>query len=413
MAQALQIRDLDDPAYDPFTSDEVLFGDHLDPYPILASWRDRGPVIPGSFREAMGMEKMELPSAPSFMVIGADEANEVLTHAERFSNEVFQATMGVTFGRSSLSVLDGPEHRRWRVIFQKILRPQQVAAWGETILEPVLRELVGRFLPRGRADLIGEFTLRYPFEIIYRQLALPASEVRTFQRLAIAQTDYMHPAYAREASARLGEYFQALIAERRAHPGEDLVSLLALTEAEGDYLPEDVLVCFLRQLMNAGGDTTYRGTSVLLTALLENPDQLEAVRRDRDLIPQAIEEALRWDGPVSVQDRLAMADTELGGVAIPAGAVLEVLTGAVNRDPAVYPDPDRFDIFRPKAPHLAFARGAHMCVGQHLARLEMTRALNALLDRLPNLRFDPDFPRPHLRGATMRVPPRLQVRFDA
>jgi cytochrome P450 len=288
-----------------------------------------------------------------------------------------------------------------------------VQAWGETLVDPVVRELMDRFIPRGHADLIEEFTLLYPFEIIYRQLALPPSEARIFHRLAIGQTDYMHPDKALEASVKLGAYFEALVRDRRREPGDDLVSMLARTEVEGAYLPELVLVSFLRQLLNAGGDTTYRGTSVLLTALLQNPDQLAALRADRSLIPLAVEEALRWDGPVTVQTRTAIVDTEIAGRRIPAGTQLDVVSNAANRDPAIFPDPDRFDIFRERRSHYSFSRGPHICVGQHLARVEMTRALNAILDRLPGLRADPDRPPAQLLGAQMRAPRRLYVQFAA
>ena len=172
-----------------------------------------------------------------------------------------------------------------------------------------------------------------------------------------------------------------------------------------------MLISFLRQLMNAAGDTTYRGTSILLAALLRNPDQLEAIRQDRRLIAQAIEEALRWDGPVLVQSRMAKVDTELGGKTIPAGSLLDVVAGAANRDPAVFPAPDKFDIFRKREPHYSFSRGPHLCVGQHLAKVEMTRAMHAVLDHLPNLRFDPDKPEAEIRGSMMRAPKHLFVRF--
>jgi len=178
-------------------------------------------------------------------------------------------------------------------------------------------------------------------------------------------------------------------------------------------LPEDVLVSFLRQVVNAGGDTTYRGTSILLTGLLTNPDQLDAVRRDRALVPQAIEEALRWDGPVLMATRTAARDTELAGLPIPANAEMDVLTGSANRDPLRFPNPDKFDIFRErKHRHFAFVYGPHVCIGQHLARVEMTRALNAILDRLPNVRLDPDMPPPDVRGTMMRVPQHIHVVFD-
>jgi cytochrome P450 len=211
----------------------------------------------------------------------------------------------------------------------------------------------------------------------------------------------------------LGEFFGQLLAQRRAAPGEDLVSHLATVEVDGERLPDEVLIAFLRQLMNAGGDTTYRGTSVLLAALLTHPDQWDAVVADRSLIGQAIDEALRWEGPVSSTLRYVAQDTEIDGVPIAQGTILNVVLGSANRDPAKFPDPDRFDLFRErKVRHLAFANGPHVCIGQHLARVEMTRAINALLDRTRNLRLDPDKPAPDIRGHLLRVPAHIHVKFD-
>jgi cytochrome P450 len=261
---------------------------------------------------------------------------------------------------------------------------------------------------------VQEFTLHYPFNIIYRQLALPPEDVKVFHKLAIAQTlvsvDIEHGV---EASSKLGTYFAQLVAQRRESPGDDLVSMLATAEVEGERLPEEVVISFLRQLVNAGGDTTYRATSVLLLGLLRNPDQLGAVRLDRTLVPRAIEEALRWDGPVLMQSRMAAREVTLGGVDIPAGAFIDVVAGSANRDPSRFADPDRFDIFRTSTHrHFAFAYGPHVCIGQHLARVEMTRALNAILDRLPNLRLDPAAPAPVINGIMMRVPHSIPVVFD-
>ncbi|MBO9376234.1 cytochrome P450 [Sphingomonas histidinilytica] len=411
MESAVRIQEFDDPNYDPFNSDEINFGDHADPYPLIARWRAEAPVIEGGYRPLMGLPAALYPDRKMFTVVGSSEVNEVLTDTDRFSNAGYKFNLGVTFGQGSISTMDNPEHGRWRRIFQKIFLPQYVKKWGETIVDPVVHGLMDKFLPLGHADLIEQFTLRYPFEVIYHQLALPEEDVHTFQRLALGQTDYVNHEKAIEAGRKLGDYFTALVEERRRDPGDDLVSLLALTEVDGEYLPHEVLISFLRQLMNAAGDTTYRGTSILLTALLEHPDQMEAIRADRGLIPQAIEEALRWDGPVAVQMRMAAVDTELAGVAIPAGSLLDVVAGAANRDPEIYADPDRFDIFRDRKPHFAFSRGPHICVGQHLARVEMTRALHAVLDHLPGLRFDPDKAPPQIRGSMMRVPRHLYVRF--
>lgn len=411
-SSAVVIRDFDDASYDPFSSDEINFGSTRDPYPLIAEWRAQAPVLVGDYRPKMGLVSAAYPDRQMFTVVGTAEVLKALTDTDNFSNAGYRFNIGATFGQGSISVMDNPEHGRWRKIFQKIFLPQFVKSWGETIVDPIVHDLMGKFLNRGSADLVEEFTLRYPFEVIYRQLALPEGDIRIFQRLSLGQTDYMNWDKATEAGRKLGEYFSALIEERRRMPGDDLVSLLATTEVDGDYLPELVLVSFLRQLMNAAGDTTYRGTSVLLTALLENPDQLEAIRQDRGLIPQAIEEALRWDGPVAVQLRMAKADVELGGLQIPAGSLLDVVAGAANRDPAIFPEPDRFDIHRERRPHFSFSRGPHICVGQHLARVEMTRAMHAVLDHLPNLRFDPDKPRPEIRGSMMRVPKHIYVRFD-
>ncbi|WP_336971911.1 cytochrome P450 [Sphingobium aromaticiconvertens] len=411
METAIKIQEFDDPSYDPFNSDEINFGDTRDPYPAIAQWRAQAPVLEGDYRPRMGLHSAMYPDRKMFTVVGTEEILQVLTDTDRFSNAGYKFNLGETFGRGSISTMDNPEHGRWRKIFQKIFLPQYVKTWGESIVDPVVHNLMDQFLARGHADLIEEFTLRYPFEVIYKQLDLPAADVRTFQRLALGQTDYVNADKAIEAGRKLGDYYIALVEERRKNPGDDLVSLLANTEVDGDYLPEVVLISFLRQLMNAAGDTTYRGTSVLLTALLENPDQFDAIRADRALIPLAIEEALRWDGPVAVQLRMASQDVVLGGVDIPAGSLLDVVAAAANRDPAIYPNPDRFDIHRDRKAHFAFSRGPHICVGQHLARVEMTRALHAVIDHMPNLRFDPDKPKPEIRGSMMRVPKHLYVRF--
>ena len=414
MNAVTRLADFDDPTFDPFLADELMFGSSLDPYPKLAELRAKGPVHKLDYRVFMG-EHADATSGhlPHYVVVGYDEVVRCLTEPETFSNEAYKLNLGISFGRS-VSTMDPPEHPRYRRIFQKAFLPQTVAKWGESVVDPVVNSLMEKFQRRGSADLVQEFTLHYPFQIVYRQLDLPPEEGPTFHKLAIAQTVVSYDvAHGTEASRKLGDYFKVLVAERLRHPGTDLVSVLAQAEVDGERLPEEIMISFLRQLVNAGGDTTYRGTSVLLTGLLSNPEQLEAVRKDRSLVPQAIEEALRWDGPVLIQTRMAAKDVELGGVKIPKGAVLDVAAGAANRDPDRFPNPDRFDIFRkPQHKHLAFAYGPHVCIGQHLARVEMTRALNAILDNLHNLRLDPDKPAPEIRGIMMRVPKHLYVRFD-
>jgi len=412
MGDIPRIRDFDDPSFNPFLTDEQMFGDIANPYSRLAQLRQAGPVHEGDYRVFMDMPPdMTLGHLRHYIVVGYDEVGQILNDPQTYSNKGYEPNLGATFGRS-ISTMDAPDHARFRRIFQKAFLPNVVSKWSETLVDPVVRQLLDAFVPRGQADLVQEFTLHYPFHIIYRQLALPPEDIKIFHKLAIAQTCISYdPLHGKEASAKLGEYFRNMVAERRRNPGADLVSLLAQAEVDGEQLEEEVLISFLRQLVNAGGDTTYRATSTLLRGLLENPEQLDAVRQDRSLVPQAIEEAVRWDGPVLVQTRLTTREVTLGGITIPAGACLDVVAGAANRDPGHFPDPDQFNILRErKHRHFAFAGGPHICIGQHLARVEMTRALNAILD-LPNLRLDPERPSPPTRGSMMRVPEHLYVRF--
>lgn len=409
------LRDFDDPSFDPFFAETLMFGNHDDPYPRIAALRALGTVVPGDFRSAMGLypDITHPPEAAHFMLLGYAACNKALLSPDVFSNKAYTFNLGASFGRS-ISIMDAPEHTRYRRIFQKVFLPQYIKSWGDDVVQPVVNELMDAFLPDGSADLIRQFTLLYPFGVIYRQLALPVEQGKVFHKLAVAQTLIsIDREKGTEASDKLGEFFPQLIAARRAQPGDDLVSLLVNTEVDGEYLPEDVLVSFFRQLINAAGDTTYRGTSVLLAKLLQNPDQLQALRLDRSLLPNAIEEALRFDGPVIVQARWAAVDTELDGVKIPRGSIVHVIAGSANRDPERFDDPDRFDITRANANrHLAFSGGPHICIGQHLARIEITRAITAILDKMPNLRVDPDKPYPQLKGAMMRVPHHLHVVFD-
>ena len=412
MGAVPRIQDFDDIAYDPFVSDEAAFGACADPYPQLAEWLKQGPVHKMDYRAGMGIyPDVTMAGLDHFLVLGYDAVEKIFLDPVTYSNKTYERNLGISFGKS-VSTMDAPEHPRYRKIFQKAFLPNVVSKWGETLVDPVVDALMDQFSGRGKADLVQEFTHHYPFQIIYKQLNLPPEDVKTFHKLAIAQTVVMFDvAHGTEASHKLGVYFRNLLDERRRNPGDDLVSMLALAEVDGERLPEEILISFLRQLVNAGGDTTYRATSVLLTGLLTQPDQLDAIRQDRSLIPQAIEEALRWDGPVLIATRTPTIDTELCGLHIPAGACLSVASGSANRDPSHFEDPDRFDIFRKKHRNFGFAFGPHVCIGQHLARVEMTRALNAILDRLPNIRLDPNVPPPDIQGTMMRVPKHIHVCF--
>lgn len=409
-----RLEDLEDKSFDPFEMEKLSTGNCPDPYPRIHELREQGPVVEGSYRSNFtDVPDVQTGHLPQAMILGYDPIMKVLTQPDLFTNrEAFMPSLGRSFG-NTVTVMDAPEHTHFRKIFQKAFLPQVVAKWGETVVDPVVNRLMEGFIHRGEADLIEEFTHHYPFQVIYAQVELEPEQAPVFHKLAIAQLlSSIGAPQGQEASHKLGNFFGELLRQRRANPGNDLISHLATVEADGEKLPDDVLISFLRQLMNAGGDTTFRGTSVLLTGLLTHPDQLKAVTEDRSLIPAAIDEALRWEGPVTATMRYVSRDTELEGVPLKEGTYLNVVLGSANRDPTKFERPDEFDIFRKnKVRHIAFASGPHLCIGQHLARVEMTRALNAILDRLPNLRLDPDKPAPNIVGHLLRYPHHLWVRF--
>src|SRR5262249_33870591 len=259
----------------------------------------------------------------------------------------------------TVSVMDPPEHTGYRKILQKAFRPNIVQHWGDDIVAPVIEELMSTVRDTGQAELVEQFARPYPFNVIYRMLGLPREDIEIFYKLTVAQIIHFPTMEnAVDASVKLGRYFTRLIDDRLANPGSDLVSGIATTKVDGEPLPHDVAISFLRQLINAGGNTTFRTTTALLTGLLTNPDQLDAIRKDRSLIPAAVEEALRWDGPVTAGQRMTTADTVIDGVAVPARAWLDLMYGAANHDPAIFENPEKFDIYRPKHRHFGFAFGA-------------------------------------------------------
>jgi cytochrome P450 len=308
--------------------------------------------------------------------------------------------------------MDEPAHNRYRSLVSKAFSQRALARRQEELVEKVGNELIDRFAGRGRADLVREFTFPYPTQIIAGLLGLPREDYPQFQRWSISLLSFT---VSRErgiaASKSLREYLVPILAARRREPRDDLISTLAQAEIDGERLSDEEIFSFLRLLLPAGVETTYRSTGNLLFGLLSHPAQLDAVRSDRSLVPQAIEEAVRWEAPLLVITRVAVRDTELAGVPIPAGSAVMPMLGAANRDEDRYPDPDRFDIFRAPKPHISFGHGVHVCLGMHLARLEMRVALDLLLDRLPGLRLDPEGKDPHIRGQVFRSPTSLPVLF--
>jgi cytochrome P450 len=346
------------------------------------------------------------------MVLSFAACSEATLRQQDYSNRIYELHVGITFGKS-ITTMDAPDHGKYRRLFQSAFTPKMLGALRPRF-ETLINRLIGDLAGNGRAELVHELAFHFPFQFICDLMDLPMVDRPVFQKLAIGQTCVMFDrAHGTESAQKLGRYLSTLIAERRERKSEtDFMSVLASAEIDGERLPDDVLLGFFRQLVNAGGDTSYHGFSNILAALFTNPDQLDAIRKDRTLIPRAIEEGLRWGAPITSIDRITARDVVLAGVPIAKDSVLRVCIAAANRDETIWPEPDKFDIFREQKRILPFGYGAHVCIGQHLARMELQTALNALLDRLPNLRLDPDKPAPVIRGLTFRGADAVHVKWD-
>jgi cytochrome P450 len=249
--------------------------------------------------------------------------------------------------------------------------------------------------------------------VISRILGLPEEDFAQFQRWSIelislgADIDR-----GLAASESLRDYFAGIVSDRRLQPQDDVISDLVQAQVDGEMLDDEAIYAFLRLLLPAGAETTYRSSGNLLYLLLTHPDQLDAVITDRSLLPQAIEEGLRYEPPLLQINRTATREVEIAGVVIPEGGSVTTCLGSANHDETRWENAEEFDILRPPLPHLAFAHGPHMCLGMHLARLETRTLINKVLDRLPNITLDPGEADPHIHGVIFRSPTSLPVRFD-
>jgi len=350
---------------------------------------------------------------PHYVALSFDAVNTMLRDHETFSSSGYNDVLEAVFGRSIIA-MDEPEHHERRALVQQAFRPASMARWERDITRPIVDRVIDTFAARGSADLVGELAMEFPVRVIAEILGLPEDELDRFHRLAIQIVLIFHdPTAGLDASRELREMFGGLLDERRRRPRADVVTDLCNAELHGERLSDDEIQSFLLTLLPAGAETTYRGTANLLFALLTHSDQLAAVRRERSLVPAAIEESLRWESSPTQIGRTTNRSTVLDGVRLPPGAGVSACLAGANRDPGRWERPHEYDLFRPGLPHVAFATGVHLCLGIHLARMEMRVALDRVLDLLPGLRLDPSADDVHVSGLAFRSPTQLPVRFDA
>ncbi|MFF4218769.1 cytochrome P450 [Streptomyces nondiastaticus] len=322
------------------------------------------------------------------------------TYLHRFSHEEFGRTappaahepFHVLNGHGLLD-LEPPDHTRIRRLVSKAFTPRTVENLAPVVAR-LARELVDDLLAAGGGDLIGAVAEPLPVAVIAEMLGIPAADRKLLRPWSAAicgmyelNPDEETARNAVRASLDFSAYLRELIADRRARPGDDLISALVLAHDEGERLTEQEMVSTCVLLLNAGHEATVNTTGNGWWALFRHPGQLAALRAGPGLLPGAIEELMRYDTPLQLFERWVLDDIEIAGTVIPRGSEVALLFGSANRDPARFPAPDRLDVTRTDNPHLSLGAGIHYCLGAPLARLELLASFGELLRRVPGLRL--------------------------
>ena len=381
------------------------------PYPKFSELRREAPVFrhPGGF----------------YAISRYRDVAHVLKTPEVFSSKAMGG-MDMPAGRSDLNPSQGsligkdpPVHTRMRSIVNRGFTPRGIAAL-EPRIRAVVDELFAKFVDTGECDLMRDLAVPMPVIMIAELLGMDPSMRDDFKRwahsLMIGSTGLHPPEEQLRHLANVREfsrYMRQCTEDRRKNPGDDLISQLIHAEEEDGFLTADEVVGFSSLLLFAGSETTSNLIGNAALALLGHPEQLERVLADRSLVPNVLEETLRYDSPVQMLMRLSVEDTELGGVAVAKNAFVFTLLGSANRDGAQFDDADRFDIDRNTQSHLGFGLGNHFCLGAALARLQARAALETILDRLPRFRLAKQEPIERHRSFLIRGPAALPLRFGA
>jgi cytochrome P450 len=365
--------------YNPFLP-EV----RLDPYPLYQQLRASEPV--------QWNEHIEIWTLTRYADV-ATVLRDGRMSADRTQADRVRMPPGRQIYQSMLT-LDPPDHTRLRTLVNKAFTPATVSR-----LRPRIQALVDAILDeaeeRGRLEVIADLAYPLPVTVIAEMLGVPPEDYQIFKDWSAtlaANLDPLRAGEMREAAfdARdaLSEYLSGIVEQRRARPGDDMISALLAVEESGDVLSHRELLIMCNLLLIAGHETTVNLIGNGLRALLTHPDQLQRLRDEPGLIETAVEELLRFDSPVQLTGRVVTEELEIGGAQMRPGHFVMTLLGAANRDPAQFPEPDRLDLGRHPNQHMSFGRGIHFCLGAPLARVEGQVALGSLVRRFPQLRLD-------------------------
>lgn len=377
------------PLFDPYS--EVFFED---PWEVYRWMRDEAPVFHHPELDFYAVSRYE-----DCVEVHRDHATYTNTRGVTL-DQLRSAAFGGSIERTgSIIMMDPPEHDRMRKLVNRAFTARRIAGW-----EPVARRVIGGFLDdlagADSFDVVRDLSGPFPVEVISEILGVPAEDRQQLRHWADGLLERevgnpFPPESAMESAIAFFTYMLDLVVERRAHPGNGMIDDLIAAEVETDdggreRLDDLEVSYFIALLTAAGAETVTKLVGNGVMTFAEHPDQLAALVADPSLVGSAVEEVLRWRAPSQYQGRFSLAERELHGVTIPAGHPVLIVTGAANRDPRAYVDPDRFDITRVQPMPISFGHGIHYCIGAHLARLEGQIAFSELYRRWPNLSVDLD-----------------------
>jgi cytochrome P450 len=397
-----------EPLFDPLSPDVIA-----NPYPYYHRLRTLDPV----HRSPLGVFVASRHADVSFVLrdkrFGKDFVGRM---SRRFGPQVLDEPVYRSM-RHWMLQLDPPDHTRLRGLVVKAFTAHRVEDMRPRIQE-IVDQTLDRIEPRGEMDLIADFALRLPVTVICDMLGIPEEDQEMIFSGARVGGRLLDPVplsraeidQANADNLATAAYFHSLFELRRRQPGDDLTTQLVQAEEQGHKLTNEELTANLILLFGAGHETTVNLIGNGLLALHCHPDQLRLVRENPALVANAIEELLRYDSSVQLTGRTALEDVSVGGVDVAKGETVLCLLGAANRDPAVYPDPDRLDITRPNIRLMSFGGGIHFCLGAQLARIEGEIAIGTMLRRLPSLKLDdvehPDWRKTFVLRGLNRLPAR-------
>jgi cytochrome P450 len=396
--------DIDYPLDRPLAVPDIDFGtDPLyDIHALMADLRERGRFLPVRCRSETALLVTRFDDVRA----GFDDEKAVplFASARRFAEKAQ--------GRSLFS-MTGEEHRLHRALVSAAFTSAAIDRYERALMLPEVARILDRIAARSDSvDLVHEFTEIFPISVIVRILGMPPEDDRKFKQWAEELVSYdWQPEIAMKASREFENYLLPVVEERRSTPGEDVISRLATAMVEGKRLGDIEIVSFLRILFPAGADTTFRALGNLILTVLNDRALRARLTAEPDLIPDAVDESLRWEPPIGVYPRFVPKDVEWRGAFIAADTRLLLGVSSANRDPRAFDHPDRFEPERRAKRITSFGGGIHYCVGALLAKREMIFGLSALLARFPNLDLV-EGAAPRIAGPVLRGPEALPVRLS-